>query len=99
MDWEHRLSIYQIVETGKCFFQNHYTTIKTTFMKHTYYLRAIIAIIALFSVNNAVAQKAHGPITGVDQGQTIRVCYDISGLGNVSNVDIRLAYTATVFGE
>src|ERR1051325_9943742 len=66
-------------------------------MKHIT-LNSVIALIALFSVNSAIAQKAHGPITGVDQGQTIRVCYDISGLGNVSDVDIRLAYTATVFG-
>jgi len=63
------------------------------------YLNSLIALIALCSVNSAIAQKAHGPITGVDQGQTIRVCYDISGLGNVSNVDITLRYTATVFGE
>lgn len=64
-----------------------------------FYLNTIIASIAVFSVNTALAQKAHGPITGVDQGTTIRVCYDISGLGNVSNVDITLAYTATVYGE
>jgi hypothetical protein len=63
------------------------------------YLNTIIAAIALFSVNSAIAQKAHGPITGVDQGLTIRICYDISGLGNVSDVDLRLAYTATVSGE
>ncbi len=45
------------------------------------FLNTIIAAIALFSANSAIAQKAHGPITGVDQGQTIRICYDISGLG------------------
>lgn len=63
------------------------------------FLNSILATIALFSVSSAIAQKAHGPITGVDQGLTIRVCYDISGLGNVSNVDLTLNYTATVSGE
>lgn len=63
------------------------------------FFKTIIAAIALFSANSAMAQKAHGPITGVDQGLTIRVCYDISGLGNVTSVDITLAYAATVSGE
>jgi len=63
------------------------------------YLNSIIALIALFSVNSAIAQKAHGPITGVDKGKFLTVCYDISGLGNVSDVNITVVYTATVFGE
>jgi hypothetical protein len=74
------------------------TTIKTTFMKHIF-LNTVIASIALFSVSSTMAQKAHGPITSTDQGQTIRVCYDISGLGNVSEVQMTLSYTATVFAE
>jgi len=59
----------------------------------------VIVLIALFSVSSAIAQKAHGPITSVDNGKTITVCYDISGLGNVSDVQITLSYSATVYGE
>jgi hypothetical protein len=67
-------------------------------MKH-FFLNTVVALIALFGVSSAVAQKAHGPITSTDLGQNLRVCYDISGLGNVTEVSIRLSYTATVFGE
>jgi hypothetical protein len=67
-------------------------------MKHIF-LNTVVALIALFSVSSAMAQKAHGPITSTDNGKTITVCYDISGLGNISEVQITLSYSATVFGE
>jgi len=67
-------------------------------MKH-FALNTVLALIALFSVSRAVAQKAHGPITSQDLGKNLRVCYDISGLGNISDVQITLSYSATVYGE
>jgi len=67
-------------------------------MKHIF-LNTVIASIALFSVSSAMAQKAHGPITSTDLGKNLRVCYDISGLGNVTEVQITLSYSATVFAE
>lgn len=68
-------------------------------MKHTFYLRAVIALIALFSVSNVSAQKLHSISSSTNADNIMVVCYDISGLGNVSSVTLTLRYTVTVSGE
>jgi hypothetical protein len=69
-------------------------------MKHTI-LSSFIAFIALFIVSTASAQnpKSHGPVRANDKGQTLEVCFDISGLGNVTEVQMTLTYDATVYSE
>src|SRR5688500_17159489 len=69
-------------------------------MKHTN-LSSIITFIALFIVSTATAQnpRLKSPLRPTDNGQTLIICYDISGLGNVSQVTMTLTYDATVFGE
>jgi hypothetical protein len=69
-------------------------------MKHTK-LSGIIALIALFIVSTAAAQnpRLKKPLDVDDLGQTFRICYDISGMGNVTEVQMSLTYDATVFSE
>jgi hypothetical protein len=69
-------------------------------MKHAN-LSSFIALIALFLVSTATAQnpKLKRPLTVTDNGLTFTICYDISGLGNVTEVDVVVTYNATVFSE
>jgi hypothetical protein len=69
-------------------------------MKHTN-LSGVIALIALFIVSTATAQNAKlkKPLTVNDNGQTVTICYDISGLGNITEVTMRITYDATVTSE
>ncbi|HEX6431319.1 MAG TPA: hypothetical protein VF008_26695 [Niastella sp.] len=69
-------------------------------MKHTN-LSSVIALIALFIVSTATAQNARlkSPLSVTDNGLTFTICYDISGLGNVSQVTMELNFDATVSGE
>lgn len=69
-------------------------------MKHTN-LSSVIALIALFIVSTATAQNARlkSPLSPTDNGQTLTICYDISGLGNVTEVQMSLNYDVTVFSE
>jgi hypothetical protein len=69
-------------------------------MKHAN-LSSLIALIALFLVGTATAQspKLKSPLRVTDNGQTFTICYDISGLGNVTEVEVIVTYNATVFSE
>jgi hypothetical protein len=60
-----------------------------------------IAAITMFSVATASAQNAHemAPTTATDLGTTLKVCYDIAGLGNVSTTQLTVNYTATITTE
>jgi hypothetical protein len=57
-----------------------------------------IVIIALLSISTAFAQnpRLKSPLTVQDLGTQFRICYDISGLGNVNEVTIQLNYQADV---
>jgi hypothetical protein len=57
--------------------------------------------IALFSVNAASAQNPmlKSPLTFTDLGTTVQVCFDIAGLGNVSQTKLSLTFTAVVTTE
>ena len=59
---------------------------------------SVIAMLALFTVSTVHAQVLKS-LTVTDLGNTLKVCYDIAGLGNVSSTDITLTYTATVTTE
>jgi hypothetical protein len=62
----------------------------------------LIALIALFAFNNAYAQNPNlrSPLTSsITQDNQLQVCYDISGLGNVSSVLIELTYDVEVQSE
>jgi hypothetical protein len=59
----------------------------------------LIVLMALFAFNDAFAQspKLRSPLTSsVDRNQQLVVCYDISGLGNVTEVDITITYDLEV---
>jgi hypothetical protein len=60
-----------------------------------------IAAITLLSVNKVSAQNAHlmAPLTATDNGLTATICYDIAGLGNVSETQLTLSYSAVVTTE
>ena len=69
-------------------------------MKRTM-LNCAIVLIALLTVNTAIAQSAKlkSPLTTTDNVKTLTVCYDITGLGNVSQVTMTLRYNAVVASE
>jgi hypothetical protein len=61
-------------------------------------LSSLIALVALFTVSSATAQspKLRAPLQVNTDNNILEVCFDISGLGNVSEVTILLDATATV---
>jgi hypothetical protein len=63
-------------------------------MKHIT-LNTVITFIALFIVSAATAQnpKLKSPLVVHDLGTSFEICFDISGLGNASQVDMVLTYT------
>ena len=69
-------------------------------MKHTK-LNSVIAFIALLITGSVAAQspKQHTPLSATDNGTVFTICYDISGLGNVTEVLMTLTYDATVYSE
>lgn len=66
-------------------------------MKKVFQSIAIIAI-ALFTVANASAQNPQlkAPLTVTDNGKTLTVCFDIAGLGNVSQTQLTVNFTSTI---
>jgi hypothetical protein len=61
-------------------------------------LSSIIAVVALCSVNTAQSQNLKS-LTSTDQGNTLEVCFDIAGLGNVSQTKLVLNFTSTATTE
>ena len=61
-------------------------------------ISSVLALVALFSVSTAQARNLKS-LTVTDQGNTLKVCYDVAGLGNVSETDITISYKATVTTE
>lgn len=61
-------------------------------------LSLIITFIALLSFNNAYAQNLveKTPPYAIDLGDDLSVCIDFAGLGNMSNVNVTVTYTAEV---
>jgi hypothetical protein len=61
-------------------------------------LSSLIGLVALFTVSSATAQspKLRGPLTATDLGDKLEVCFDISGLGNVSETQLTVTFDATV---
>jgi hypothetical protein len=62
---------------------------------------SVLTVIALLSITSAFAQspKVHAPLTSTDNGTTLTVCYDISGLGNITSVEITCAYSVSIASE
>jgi hypothetical protein len=69
-------------------------------MKRTI-LNSAIALIAILIAGTVSAQspRLKKALTVTDNGLTFTICYDISGLGNVTEVQMSLTYDATVFSE
>lgn len=64
-------------------------------------LTFLIALVALLSFGYANAQNPHlmSPLTSTDNGITLTVCYDIAGIGNVSQTKLTITYDAEVISE
>jgi hypothetical protein len=64
-------------------------------------LNCTIALIALLTVSSVMGQRAklQSPLTTTDNVKTLTVCYDITGLGNVTQVTMTLLYNAVVNSE
>jgi hypothetical protein len=62
---------------------------------------SVIAILAFFSFNTASAQSVvvkQYP-TATDLGKDLQICIDFAGLGNISEIGIKVSYTAQVYTD
>jgi hypothetical protein len=56
-------------------------------------LSSVIALVALFSANTAQSQVLKS-LTTTDQGNTLEVCFDVAGLGNVTQTKLVVNFTS-----
>jgi hypothetical protein len=66
-------------------------------MKKVFKFFSIIAI-TLLTVSKASAQNPHllSPLNVTDNGTTLTVCYDMAGLGNVTQTALTVNFTQTI---
>jgi hypothetical protein len=57
-------------------------------------------LLAVASVNTASAQATKlKSLTATDMGNSLQICYDVAGLGNVSQTKLTITYSAVVTTE